>query len=122
MVKNQVSARSALAVQLLDRLADRFAAADDRTRMIFVNSPGNPTGWVMPRTEQQAVLDECRKRGIWLIGDEVYIRLAYESDLPLGQAPSFLDIAEPDRGDKAKRKRGSGDASNDADTDDTAAA
>lgn len=73
-----------------------FAACDDRTRAIFINSPGNPTGWVMPRTEQQAVLDECRKRGIWLIGDEVYIRLAYESDLPLGQAPSFLDIAEPD--------------------------
>ena len=73
-----------------------FAACDDRTRAIFVNSPGNPTGWVMPRTEQKAVLDECRKRGIWLIGDEVYIRLAYESDLPLGQAPSFLDIAEPD--------------------------
>ncbi|MGB0630014.1 MAG: pyridoxal phosphate-dependent aminotransferase [Alphaproteobacteria bacterium] len=73
-----------------------FDACDDRTRAIFVNSPGNPTGWVMPRAEQQAVLDECRKRGIWLIGDEVYIRLAYESDLPLGRAPSFLDIAEPD--------------------------
>ena len=73
-----------------------FAACDDRTRAIFVNSPGNPTGWVMPRAEQQAVLDECRKRGIWLIGDEVYIRLAYESDLPLGRAPSFLDIAEPE--------------------------
>lgn len=73
-----------------------FAACDDRTRAIFVNSPGNPTGWVMPRAEQQAVLDECRKRGIWLIGDEVYIRLAYESDLPLGRAPSFLDIADPE--------------------------
>ena len=73
-----------------------FAACDERTRAIFINSPGNPTGWVMPRAEQQAVLDECRKRGIWLIGDEVYIRLAYESDLPLGRAPSFLDIAEPD--------------------------
>ena len=73
-----------------------FAACDDRTRAIFINSPGNPTGWVMPRAEQQAVLDECRRRGIWLVGDEVYIRLAYETDLPLGRAPSFLDIAEPD--------------------------
>ncbi len=72
-----------------------FAACDDRTRAVFVNSPGNPTGWVMPREEQRALMDECRTRGIWLIADEVYIRLAYESDLPLGRAPSFLDIAEP---------------------------
>lgn len=73
-----------------------FAACDARTRAVFVNSPGNPTGWVMPAAEQRALLDECRRRGIWLIADEVYIRLAYESDLPLGRAPSFLDIAEPD--------------------------
>ena len=73
-----------------------FAACDERTQAIFINSPGNPTGWVMPRAEQKAVLDECRKRGLWLIGDEVYIRLAYESDLPLGRAPSFLDISEPE--------------------------
>jgi aspartate aminotransferase len=73
-----------------------FDACDDRTRAIFINSPGNPTGWVMPREDQQAVLDECRRRGIWLIADEVYLRLAYETDLPLGRAPSFLDIARPD--------------------------
>lgn len=73
-----------------------FAACDELTRAIFVNSPGNPTGWVMPRAEQRAVLDECRRRGIWLVSDEVYIRLAYETDLPLGRAPSFLDIVEPE--------------------------
>ncbi len=73
-----------------------FAACDARTRAIFINSPGNPTGWVMPRSEQRAVLEECRRRGIWLIGDEVYTRLAYETDLPLGRAPSFLDICEPE--------------------------
>ena len=73
-----------------------FAACDKLTRAIFVNSPGNPTGWVMPRAEQRAVLDECRRRGIWLVSDEVYIRLAYETDLPLGRAPSFLDIVEPE--------------------------
>ena len=73
-----------------------FAACDHRTRAVFVNSPGNPTGWVMPREEQRVLMEECRKRGIWLVADEVYIRLAYESDLPLGRAPSFLDISEPD--------------------------
>jgi len=72
-----------------------FAACDGRTQAVFINSPGNPTGWVMPAAQQKLVLEECRKRGIWLIGDEVYIRLAYESNLPLGRAPSFLDIADP---------------------------
>ncbi len=73
-----------------------FDACDERTRAIFVNSPGNPTGWVMPAAEQEAVLEECRRRGLWLVADEVYIRLAYESSLPLGRAPSFLDIAGDD--------------------------
>ena len=69
-----------------------FAACDERTRAVFVNSPGNPTGWVMPAEEQRTLLDECRRRGIWVVADEVYIRLAYEHEL--GRAPSFLDIAE----------------------------
>jgi len=72
----------------LDRL---FDACDDRTRGIFLNSPGNPTGWVMPREQQQAVLDFCRERRIWVIADEVYARLIY--DRPY--APSFIELAEP---------------------------
>ena len=73
-----------------------FAACDDRTRVVFVNSPGNPTGWVMPAAQQRAVIEECRRRGIWLVADEVYVRLAYDGGLPLGRAPSFLDVAEPE--------------------------
>lgn len=69
-----------------------FAACDDRTRVIFVNSPGNPTGWMLESAEQQAILDFARDRGIWVIADEVYARLVY--DRPV--APSFLDLAEPD--------------------------
>ena len=68
-----------------------FDACDARTRAIFVNSPGNPTGWVMTEAEQRALLDECKRRGIYVVADEVYIRLAY--DWP--KAPSFLDFAEP---------------------------
>jgi aspartate/methionine/tyrosine aminotransferase len=69
-----------------------MAACDERTRGIFINSPGNPTGWVMRADEQRVLLDFCRQRGIYIVADEVYLRLAYESD----RAPSFLDIAEPD--------------------------
>lgn len=69
-----------------------LARCDGRTRAIFVNSPGNPTGWMMPRDQQRALLEGCRERGIWIIADEVYARLVY--DRPV--APSFLDVAEPD--------------------------
>jgi aspartate aminotransferase len=69
-----------------------FAAVDAQTRMIFINSPNNPTGWVMPREDQQAVLEFCRARHIWLLADEVYGRLTYDRNA----APSFLEIAEPD--------------------------
>jgi aspartate aminotransferase len=73
----------------LDRL---FDAVDQRTRAIFVNTPGNPTGWMMPSAQQKAVVDFCRERGLWLIADEVYTRIVYG----IRHAPSFLEHAEPD--------------------------
>lgn len=78
----------------LDKL---FAAVDDRTRAIFVNSPGNPTGWTMTSDEQRAILEFARKRGLWIMADEVYARLIY-TKRPDGRqvAPSFLEVAGPD--------------------------
>jgi aspartate aminotransferase len=73
----------------LDRL---FDACDRRTRVIFLNSPNNPTGWMMAAEEQQAVLEFARARGLWIVSDEVYARIVY--DRPV--APSFLAPAEPD--------------------------
>ena len=67
-----------------------IALIDDNTRAVFVNSPGNPTGWVMDRQQQQSLLEVCRQRGVTIVADEVYERLAYDSD----RAPSFLDIAD----------------------------
>jgi aspartate/methionine/tyrosine aminotransferase len=69
-----------------------MAACGPRTKIIFVNSPGNPTGYMMSRAEQQALLEFARKRGIWIVADEVYGRLVYDRKA----APSFLEIADPD--------------------------
>ncbi len=74
----------------LDRL---FDACDGRTRAIFIASPGNPTGWLMPRDQQRAALDFCRRHGIWMIADEVYHRFVYDGR---AAAPSFLELAEAD--------------------------
>lgn len=73
----------------LDRLS---SVCDHRTRAILVNSPANPTGWVIARDQQQALLDFAKERGIWIIADEVYGRLVYAGQA----APSFLDIAGPE--------------------------
>lgn len=69
-----------------------FAACTENTRAVFINSPNNPTGWMMKAADQKAVLEFCRSRGIWVIADEVYGRIVYDRAV----APSFLDIAAPE--------------------------
>jgi aspartate/methionine/tyrosine aminotransferase len=73
-----------------------FDAVDERTRAIFVNSPGNPTGWTIGAEDQRALLDFARKRGVWIMADEVYARITYtpRADGRL-VAPSFLEHAGP---------------------------
>jgi len=76
----------------LDRL---LAALTPDTKLLMINSPNNPTGWVMTRDEQRAVLDHCRRHGIWIVADEVYERLYY-GEPDARSAPSFLDLASRD--------------------------
>jgi aspartate/methionine/tyrosine aminotransferase len=72
-------------------LSDILAAVTPRTRIIVVNSPSNPTGWVMPMGEMEALLAAARERGLWIISDEVYNHFTYGNAI----APSFLQIATP---------------------------
>ena len=71
----------------MDRLLD---ALGDEVRVLVLNSPNNPTGWTLSRQEQQVILDHCRRRGIWIVADEVYERLYFRD---AACAPSFLDLA-----------------------------
>ena len=59
-------------------------------KILLLNSPNNPTGWMMERDEIDAILEACRKSGTWIISDEVYARIVYEGDV----APSFSEVAE----------------------------
>ncbi len=72
-----------------------LAAVTPRTKLLVINAPNNPTGWTLARDEQQRILAHCRSTGTWLVADEVYERLYFEST-DNGCAPSFLDIAAPD--------------------------
>ena len=75
----------------LDRLLD---ALTPDTRALYLNAPNNPTGWTLDVEGQRAVLAHCRSRGIWIVADDAYERLYFDS--PSGCAPSFLDLAERD--------------------------
>ena len=69
-----------------------FNACGPRTKALFVNSPANPTGWVMDRADMEAVVAFVRRRGLWLISDEVYGRMVYDGRPQL----SFLSMMAPD--------------------------
>jgi aspartate/methionine/tyrosine aminotransferase len=65
------------------------------TRAVLINSPNNPTGWTIARAGQAAILEHCRKLGIWIIADDVYERLYYDAPAARACAPSFLDLSDP---------------------------
>jgi aspartate aminotransferase len=73
----------------LDRL---LAALTPNTKALFLNSPNNPTGWMLPAEDRAAILERCRKHGIWLVCDDVYERLAFDAPT----APSFLPLVTPE--------------------------
>lgn len=49
-----------------------------RTKVILVNSPSNPTGKVLRRSELEELYEFCRDRKIFIISDEAYEDLVYE--------------------------------------------
>ena len=50
---------------------------NDKTRMIVVNSPNNPSGGVVPREEFEKIFHITSRRGIWLLTDECYYKFVY---------------------------------------------
>lgn len=69
-----------------------FAKRTARTRALFINSPGNPTGITLTRDQLVAVRDFARQHDLWIIADEVYGRFCFDQNV----APSFLEIMEPE--------------------------
>lgn len=69
--------------------ADIEAAITDKTRLIIINSPNNPTGSVMTAEEIKAVYEIAKKHDLYLYSDEIYARMNYD---PAGfSSPSFYD-------------------------------
>jgi aspartate aminotransferase len=48
-----------------------------KTKLLFINSPSNPTGVVYSKDELRAIADICVAHGIYIISDEIYEKLIY---------------------------------------------
>jgi aspartate/methionine/tyrosine aminotransferase len=59
--------------QIIDRLTNR-------TRLVILNSPHNPTGGVMPRDEAEELARALADRDLFVLSDEIYSRLIYEGE------------------------------------------
>ncbi|SIQ60390.1 Aspartate/methionine/tyrosine aminotransferase [Rhizobium sp. RU20A] len=67
------------------------AAITPKTKALFINTPSNPTGWTATPQDLVAILDIARRRGVWIIADEIYALYYYHG----ARAPSFLDVMQP---------------------------
>jgi len=52
---------------------------DSRVKLIWINSPSNPTGRVLPAKHLRKVVDWARERGVVVASDECYLALGWES-------------------------------------------
>lgn len=53
---------------------------NERTKAVIINSPSNPSGAVLPRSEFEKIFQITSQRNIWLITDECYHRFVYEGE------------------------------------------
>jgi aspartate aminotransferase len=60
------------------RAEDFENAMTPRTKMLILNSPGNPTGAVYTREEMQAIVDVAAEEDIYILSDEIYEKLVYD--------------------------------------------
>lgn len=56
------------------------SAVTDKTRVVILNSPSNPTGAVIRREELEAIVELCHERGIVIVSDETYEYFVYDDE------------------------------------------
>ncbi|MFE1378726.1 pyridoxal phosphate-dependent aminotransferase [Streptomyces sp. NPDC058740] len=69
------------------------AAVTDRTRLILLNTPHNPTGTVLSRAELTAVAELAQERDLLVVTDEVYEHLVFDGaeHVPIASLPGMRE-------------------------------
>ena len=74
--------------------SDELAAAfTDKTRVLLLNNPHNPTGKVFSRTELETIAQLCQKHNVVVVTDEVYEHLTYDDaqHIPIATLPGMRE-------------------------------
>ena len=67
--------------------ADEVSAAiTDKTKLLILNSPNNPTGRVIPSDDMRKIVEVCASRGVYVLTDECYLFFAYPPAEPFTSA------------------------------------
>ena len=73
----------------LNLLEDRL---NERTRLIILNSPQNPTGGVVPEADIRRLAELVRERDVMILSDEIYSRICYEGEeFSIASVPGMLE-------------------------------
>lgn len=64
------------------------ALINNKTKLIILNSPSNPTGGLIPRADLEHIAAAAIRSNIWVLSDEIYAHLTFGS----GSAPSIASL------------------------------
>jgi aspartate/methionine/tyrosine aminotransferase len=77
----------------LDELESRITA---RTRVIYLNSPHNPTGGILPRADLERIAAIARERKLWILSDEAYEDVVFEGEhVSIASLPGMYERVIP---------------------------
>jgi aspartate aminotransferase len=80
----RLAGATTIGVELLPENGYVYNAADiekkitSNTKVIFINSPHNPTGAIVPKAELQKIADLAVKNNLWIVSDEAYEHVLYD--------------------------------------------
>jgi len=64
----------------------------DKTKLIIINSPSNPTGGVIPKEDIMAIADIIKSKDIYVLSDEIYDRIIFEGEnFSIASIPEMKD-------------------------------
>jgi len=77
----------------LDELESKITA---KTRIIYINSPQNPTGGVLTRPDLERIAEMARKRNLWILSDEAYEDVVFDGEhVSIASLPGMYERTIP---------------------------
>lgn len=74
------------------RVEDLEARISDRTKLLILNSPQNPTGGVLTREDLSAIANLAQRHNVYVLADEIYSRMLYDTEhFSIASLPGMKD-------------------------------